>query len=100
KVTCLNYFNSLCSESDERGFARLAAAGARCELLEHEDEVAAVTLENILAFPRTARIWSRLYYLQHSRFEGKLAARYGATAIFRGIGGDQLFCQGSMLLAV
>jgi len=99
-VTCVNYFSKLSSESDEREFARLAATAADCELLEFEDDVSDVRFESILDFPRTARIWSRLYYLQHSGFEGKLAARCHASAIFRGIGGDQLFCQGGTTLAV
>jgi asparagine synthase (glutamine-hydrolysing) len=99
-VTCVNYFSKLSSEMDEREFARLAATAADCELIEYEDEICDVRLESILDFPRTARIWSRLYHLQHSGFEGKLAAGCRASAIFRGIGGDQLFCQGGTTLAV
>jgi asparagine synthase (glutamine-hydrolysing) len=99
-VTCVNYFSCVPREADERKFARLAATAESCKLLEHENDVADIRLESILDFPRSARIWSRLYYLQHSRCEGHLAARYRAAAIFRGIGGDQLFCQGSTTLAV
>jgi asparagine synthase (glutamine-hydrolysing) len=99
-VTCVNYFSKLSSQADEREFARLAASAASCELLENEGDIRDVRLESILDFPRTARIWSRLYYLQHSGFEGTLAAKCRASAIFRGIGGDQLFCQGGTTMAV
>lgn len=99
-VTCVNYFSTAPREADERRFARLAATAESCKLLEYENDVTDVRLERILDFPRTARIRSRLYHVQHSRSEGQVAAHYRASAIFRGIGGDQLFCQGSTTLAV
>jgi asparagine synthase (glutamine-hydrolysing) len=98
-VTCLHYFGTGPDE-DERKYARLMANHARTELLEHQLTVEEAKLEQILNLRRTPRPWFYIYEVEHSRFEGQLAAERNVTGIFSGGGGDGVFFQAHAELAV
>lgn len=91
KVSCLNYY-SPGADGDERGFARIVARHAGCEIAERRRNPH-IRLEDLLGLARTAGPSFYLGYLQMSRTESELARELGATAIFGGGGGDQLFYQ-------
>jgi asparagine synthase (glutamine-hydrolysing) len=89
RVTCINHY-SAGSNSDERTYARLAATRAQRELIEVERD-AGLRLERILDVARTP---SPSYYFQRldmEHLEAGPAAACGASAVFSGGGGDQLF---------
>jgi asparagine synthase (glutamine-hydrolysing) len=90
RVTCLNY-HSPGSDTDERYYARLAAARARRELVEIERD-AGFRLEQVLD---VARMPSPANYLGRfgAHTDANLAAAVGAPALFTGSGGDQLFLE-------
>lgn len=90
RVTCLNY-HSPGSDSDERPYARLAAAMAQRELVEMERDPG-FRLEQVLDVARTP---SPMNYLGRlgARTDAELAAAAGAPAMFTGSGGDQLFLE-------
>jgi asparagine synthase (glutamine-hydrolysing) len=88
---CLNY-HSPGSNTDEREFARLAAARAGCELIERERN-SQLDLRQMLKLDRSPIPQSYLPYLESVRHESELATATGASASFSGIGGDQLFYQ-------
>lgn len=88
RVTCLNY-HSPGADSDEREFARLAAASARLELIECERD-ASFRLERIFDVARTP-IPNHYVGRLTSRSNVATADLVGATAMFTGAGGDQLF---------
>jgi asparagine synthase (glutamine-hydrolysing) len=98
-VTCLHYFGTGPDE-DERKYARSMASLAKTELIEHQLDVSETRLEEILQLRRSARPWFYLYELEHSRFEGQLAAEREANALFSGSGGDGVFFQARADLAV
>lgn len=87
-VTCLN-LHSPGSDSDERRYARLAAARAGRELVERERD-AAVCLEDFLKVARTPTPGNYVGRMS-ARVDTELATDRGATALFTGAGGDQLF---------
>jgi len=93
-VECIHHYDS-CVGADEREFARMAVAGASrssgrsCELVEHERRPHC-SLEEILAFPRTARLLYCSGYLLH-RDIGLSSNMRGASTRFTGIGGDAVF---------
>lgn len=88
RVTCLNY-HSPGADSDERHYARLAAAHAHRELVEFERDDS-FRLEQVLDVALTP---SPISYLGRfgARRDAELASRIGARAMFTGAGGDQLF---------
>jgi asparagine synthase (glutamine-hydrolysing) len=88
RITCLNY-HSPGSDSDERPYARLAAARAQRELVELERD-ADYRLEQVLDVARTPSPTNYLGRLG-ARTDADLAAAVGAPALFTGTGGDQLF---------
>lgn len=88
-ITCVNYFSSG-PDTDERDYARLAAAAAGRELVEHERS-AEFRLEGVLEVARTPKPTFYLEYLENSRLEADIARTHGATAIMTGSGGDQIF---------
>lgn len=88
KVTCLNY-HSPGSDSDERSFARLAADAAKLELIEYERD-AAFNLERILDVARTP-VPNHYVGRLTSSSDIEIANVVGASAMFSGAGGDQLF---------
>ena len=92
RITCVTY-HSPGSDGDERHFARLSAQRAGQSLIERERN-ADLSFEPLLHLPRlSAPLTTFLYYLENARSEAELAARHGATAIFSGNTGDQLFYQ-------
>lgn len=88
RITCLNY-HSVGARSDERTFARLAAARARRELIECE-RVTGFSLQQVFDVARTP---APHHYIGRtsSATDAEFADTVGAKAIFTGIGGDQLF---------
>ena len=88
RVTCVNY-HSPGSDSDERGYARLAAARAGCELVERERD-SGFRLERILTMARTPAPVAYVGRLA-SLVDAELAAAHGAPALFTGAGGDTVF---------
>lgn len=84
--------------SDERPFARLAAANANCKLVECERNPE-VQLEPLLQMHPLPEPHSCAPFMQNDRLESRIAAQHGATAMFSGAGGDQLFFQGGAALA-
>ncbi|MEA3178861.1 MAG: hypothetical protein QOI59_2384 [Gammaproteobacteria bacterium] len=98
-VTCLHYF-STGPDEDERKYARLMASHARTELIEHRLTVEEAQLDQILNLRRSPRPWFYMYEVEHSRFEGQLAAERDVKGMFSGAGGDGVFFQAHADLAV
>lgn len=89
-ITCLNYvFNN--AEGDEREFARAAAQLASCELVEHHLDPSQVRLGSMLKIVPAVRPWCYRYYIEHSHIERSTAQERHGRAIFSGGGGDQIF---------
>lgn len=87
-VICVNY-HSRGSDSDERGYARLAATRARRNLIERE-RIPDFRFERLLTIARTAM---PIPYVggMSSHIDTALASEHSATALFTGAGGDALF---------
>ena len=98
-VTCLHYFGTGPDE-DERKYARLVAGHVGAELIEHQLTVAEAKLDQILNLRRSPRPWFYMYEVEHSRFEGQLAAERHVKGMFSGSGGDGVFFQAHAELAV
>lgn len=88
-VTCFNHY-SPGAESDERRYARLAAAAARLPLIEHPRDPAG-RLEPLLRLRRYPYPLYCRYSLDYGRYEADLARQTNASAIFSGEWGDALF---------
>jgi asparagine synthase (glutamine-hydrolysing) len=99
-LTCLNYFGSEAASEDERALARLAATGADCELIERPQRSGDVQLKRMLDCARTAVPLGMLYRVLTQDGERQLARRAGADAYFTGVGGDAVFYQGPVALAL
>jgi asparagine synthase (glutamine-hydrolysing) len=97
-VTCLNHYY-VGSGSDERTLARLAARNAGVELIERESRASDFDFQSIFKVSRSVSPWPYLFFVQQSRMQGELAAAKGATAIFNGVGGDQLFFQNPVAIS-
>ena len=91
QVTCLNY-HSPGADSDERGYARLAAAKAGAALVERERDPG-LRLDPVLAMSRMPVPESYVGRLGSGRVDAEVAAAHGARAMFTGAGGDQVFFQ-------
>jgi len=91
RVTCINYYSEG-SDSDERGYARLAAARAQCELIERERDPG-FRLERVLNVARTPTPSNYVGRMDAARMDAELAAAHDSTVLFTGGGGDQLFYQ-------
>ncbi|MBE0547742.1 MAG: hypothetical protein IH627_08825 [Rubrivivax sp.] len=89
RVTCINY-HSPGIDSDERCYARLAAARAQRELIECE-RIAGFRLESILHAAPTPTPGNHVGRMGSAQMDAELAAAHGASAMFTGGGGDQLF---------
>jgi len=89
RVTCLNY-HSPGSDSDERGFARLAAQRAGTALVERERDIE-FRLHDVLNVARTPTPGTYVGRMGTGRMDAEVAAAQGAHAMFTGGGGDQLF---------
>jgi asparagine synthase (glutamine-hydrolysing) len=90
-VTCLNY-HSPGSDSDERGYARLAAAKAGVELIERERDIG-FRLDDVLSVSRTPTPETYVGRMDATRTDVEVAAAHRASAIFTGAAGDSLFFQ-------
>ncbi len=90
-MTCLN-FHSPGSNTDERAYARLAAQGAHCEVVEQPRDLA-VSLRSLLNIQKSCTPTDYFFYLDGRRAEAEVAAEHHATAVFTGNGGDQVFYQ-------
>jgi asparagine synthase (glutamine-hydrolysing) len=89
RITCLNYF-SAGSDSDERSYARLAAARANCPLVErHRD--ADFHLNEVINPALTPNPGNHIGRLGSDRIDAEVARSVGADVLFTGAGGDQLF---------
>jgi asparagine synthase (glutamine-hydrolysing) len=97
-VTCLHHYY-MGSGSDERVLARLAARNAGMELIERESRASDLDFQSIFKVSRSVSPWPYLFFVQQSRIQGELAAAKGATAIFNGVGGDQLFFQNPVAIS-
>jgi asparagine synthase (glutamine-hydrolysing) len=91
RITCLN-FHSPGSNTDERDYARLAAATVTCEMVERP-RLSALSLEPLLHVRKSCIPGDNYFYLDGGRVESELATEKQATALFSGYGGDQLFFQ-------
>ena len=89
RITAVNY-HSPGSDSDERGYARLAAARAGTALIEKALD-ADFRLEDVLAVSRTPTPETYIGRMGTGRIDAELARAHGVRAMFTGGGGDQLF---------
>lgn len=97
RIVCLTQF-AHGYESDERVFARLAADHARCDLIEKE-RTPDIDLRSLFG-SRTLERCAGFHVPEVDRIEPEAASHIGATAIFKGHGGDELFCRHSQVLAL
>lgn len=97
-TTCLNYF-SPGADGDERNFARLVTDRLGFELVEWPRQTD-VRLHDMLEMQLSPLPSLYLASLQGSRDESSFARQVGATSIWGGQGGDQLFYQAQAPLAV
>lgn len=87
-VICVNYYSSG-SDSDERHYARLAAARARRDLIERQRDPG-FQLDRVLTISRTPNPVLYIGWM-NAQTDARLASAHAATAMFTGAGGDQLF---------
>jgi asparagine synthase (glutamine-hydrolysing) len=99
-VTCVHHFHEVSTDTDERSFARSAASHFDCELIEHRLDTASARLDALAEVSKCPRPAVYHYSVQQAGFENELALQAGASGIFKGIGGDQVFCQGIGPVAV
>ena len=89
RIACINY-HSPGSDSDERGYARLAASRTGARLIEqHRDD--SFRLESVLDVARTPTPGSYLGRMGTGRMDAAAAAAHDARAVFTGSSGDQVF---------
>ncbi|MBM0105185.1 hypothetical protein JM946_10505 [Steroidobacter sp. S1-65] len=100
RITCLNYYGLAGVNSDERFFARLALSGHDCELIERPSQSPAHDLRGMLDCARTTVPLGLIYRTLTQEVERKLAQDTGAAAYFTGVGGDAVFYQGPVPLAL
>jgi asparagine synthase (glutamine-hydrolysing) len=99
RVACLNWF-SLGPQEDERRFAREVAQRARLELIERENRASVVRLPSMLDVTQSPIPALYLYPTEHSYSETSMARELGATALFTGTGGDNVFYRNQSPLAL
>ncbi|MFG6432960.1 asparagine synthase-related protein [Pelomonas parva] len=89
RIACLNY-HSPGSDSDEREYARIAAAHAGCRLIERrrDDDF---HLSEVLYPAREPVPSNHLGRLGSDRIDAQTAEAVGARVMFTGAAGDQLF---------
>ncbi|HEY8879401.1 MAG TPA: asparagine synthase C-terminal domain-containing protein [Roseateles sp.] len=88
-TVCLNY-HLPGTDSDERTYARLAASLNEVELVEGTIDDG-YRLEDVLDVARTPTPANYLGFMGTGRNDAEVAAARGASAVFNGAGGDQLF---------
>nr|WP_298723717.1 asparagine synthase C-terminal domain-containing protein [uncultured Steroidobacter sp.] len=99
RFTAYTYFSPI-GRSDERPWARLAAAHAGCEHIEYPLHALDLDLTLGLRMPPSAEPSPLLGFIQRHSIERELIERTQATAIFSGDGGDSGFCSDSLAYAV
>lgn len=92
QITCLNARNPYDLGTDERTYARLAANGTRCRLVEYERDPM-VRLNPSLEAPKTVSPLGDLFMYEPDEVFVKTIEESKATAIVSGAGGDELFYQ-------
>jgi asparagine synthase (glutamine-hydrolysing) len=90
RITCLNHFSTGPNE-DERSFARAVVRMARCELIEYARDAECDLRASVPAL--RFEISPGLCLREVERIDQDAASEIGASAIFRGHGGDELFCR-------
>jgi asparagine synthase (glutamine-hydrolysing) len=96
-IALLNYY-APGSNSDERAYAQLVAAGGPFELIEQPRD-ASVSLEVLTQIEKSPMPTDYFFFLDKGRGEANLAARYDARAVVSGYGGDQLYYRSRAALA-
>lgn len=91
EITALTYFADG-PDSDERTFARCAVQWAHCQHIEQRRDDSDVDLRHALCGARLERS-TGLRIPAVDRIEPECAASVGAQAIYKGHGGDELFCR-------
>lgn len=99
RFTAYTYFSPI-GRSDERPWARLAAAHAGCEHIEYPLHALDLDLTLGLRMPPSPEPSPLLGFIQRNTVEQALSERTQATAIFSGDGGDSGFCADSLSYAV
>jgi asparagine synthase (glutamine-hydrolysing) len=82
QLTCLN-FHSVGSNTDERGYMRVAAAGVECEVVERSRN-SAISLEPLLRIRSTCIPENNFFSLDGGRVEAELAVEKGSGVLFSG----------------
>lgn len=98
-ITCVNYVTAD-AEGDERNYAAAVSQHCGHELREIRHLSNIVSYERLRALIPASRPTRYRYSLEHGRQEAELAKSLGASAILDGGGGDQLFFQAPVMLAV
>jgi asparagine synthase (glutamine-hydrolysing) len=99
RISCLN-FRTQDPDSDEREYARLAAARAGCELTEQERPTWHAVERILDCIPTVGPASVIMRGLEVQPLVNRFAEARGATALFSGDGGDMLFFHGWPQLAV
>ena len=99
RFTAYTYFSPI-GRSDERPWARLAAAHAGCEHIEFPLQALDMDLTLGLRMPPSPEPSPLLGFIQRNTVERELTERTQATGIFNGDGGDSGFCADSISYAV
>ena len=79
--------------TDERVFAEIAATQAGCELVARE-RTSNFDMSALLQSVVAVRPEANVRRAELSQFEAQMAKRHGASAVFTGVGGDEVFCGG------
>jgi len=98
-ITCYTVYvpDSVC---DERRWARYAVQPRGYRQVEVPLEPEKVIYKDLPALAASMEPASHFTHWQRGPIERDLAARYGATAVFTGEGGDSIFCSTSYIFAV
>jgi asparagine synthase (glutamine-hydrolysing) len=90
RLTCLNWYYVDAANSDERKFARLAAAQAGCRVVERQTDPH-FSIEGILRVGPSCVPYDHTLVQGVSKALAQIVRSSGSSAIFTGNGGDQLF---------
>lgn len=91
ELHCYTYHASE-GRSDERPWARLAAARSGLKLEEHAVTAESIPLPSAVTMPAMAEPTAVMGYLLRSTLEHRIATEHHASAVFTGDGGDSGFC--------
>lgn len=90
RILCLTQYAQN-TDSDERRYARIAAQGARCELIEHARH--SVPDMRSAMYAQLLDMSPGLRMPEIDRIDTDVALAHRAQAIFDGNGGDEIFCR-------